>query len=530
MTGADRIGRVETTSMESTCEPNAMKLASIAETKPCLWNPEADDAVCRVGSWYETCRNHEGDITVGIYSGGYAPGKLLYTQKVTPDVDDGFHELTLRTPVSVKPGENLWIVLTAKGTHVISYCRCNEPDNQWVYKDRKFQHLADWKADYAGYGWMIRGYVEAAVDESSIEWKKTTTTERACQLTALTPETDYVVQVRGNYGEEGISQWTTTAFTTVSPCDAPNTLLTSNITPNTASVTWTGYQDNYDLRYRVNLTPDVTADFDDSSLGDWTTIDADGDGYGWVIYTTDTIYHDEECGGYDYVVLPGRGHNGSYDRVISGSYSPFTWEGLSPDNYLVSPQVSLGGTVTFWACAESDLGDHFGLAVSTTGNTDAADFTTIQEWTTDEWQVWKQYTVDLSAYKGQTGYVAIRHFNCYNRFVVAVDDIVIEMPDDGKPWTTVENISGNSYKLTGLTNQTPYKVQVRGNNTPCGTHTPWSEVATFTTLQGGATKIATTDAQQPVINTGWYSIDGRRLNHKPTQKGIYIHNGRKVVM
>lgn len=133
-----------------------MKLASIAETKPCLWNPEADDAVCRVGSWYETCRNHEGDITVGIYSGGDAPGKLLYTQKVTPDVDDGFHELTLRTPVSVKPGENLWIVLTAKGTHVISYCRCNEPDNQWVYKDRKFQHLADWKADYAGYGWMIR--------------------------------------------------------------------------------------------------------------------------------------------------------------------------------------------------------------------------------------------------------------------------------------------------------------------------------------------------------------------------------------
>ena len=192
--------------------------------------------------------------------------------------------------------------------------------------------------------------------------------------------------------------------------------------------------------------------------------------------------------------------------------------------------MSLGGTVTFWACAESDLGDHFGLAVSTTGNTDAADFTTIQEWTTDEWQVWKQYTVDLSAYKGQTGYVAIRHFNCYNRFVVAVDDIVIEMPDDGKPWTTVENISGNSYKLTGLTDQTPYKVQVRGNNTPCGTHTPWSEVATFTTLQGGATKIATTDAQQPVINTGWYSIDGRRLNHKPTQKGIYIHNGRKVVM
>ncbi len=29
---------------------------------------------------------------------------------------------------------------------------------------------------------------------------------------------------------------------------------------------------------------------------------------------------------------------------------------------------------------------------------------------------------------------------------------------------------------------------------------------------------------------GWFSTDGRRLNGKPTQKGIYIHNGRKVVI
>ena len=28
----------------------------------------------------------------------------------------------------------------------------------------------------------------------------------------------------------------------------------------------------------------------------------------------------------------------------------------------------------------------------------------------------------------------------------------------------------------------------------------------------------------------WYTIDGRRVNGKPAQKGIYIHNGRKVVM
>ena len=29
---------------------------------------------------------------------------------------------------------------------------------------------------------------------------------------------------------------------------------------------------------------------------------------------------------------------------------------------------------------------------------------------------------------------------------------------------------------------------------------------------------------------GWYSLDGRRLNGQPTAKGVYIHNGRKVVL
>ena len=29
---------------------------------------------------------------------------------------------------------------------------------------------------------------------------------------------------------------------------------------------------------------------------------------------------------------------------------------------------------------------------------------------------------------------------------------------------------------------------------------------------------------------GWYTLDGRKLNGKPTQKGLYIHNGRKVVI
>ena len=41
---------------------------------------------------------------------------------------------------------------------------------------------------------------------------------------------------------------------------------------------------------------------------------------------------------------------------------------------------------------------------------------------------WYQYTVDMSAYNGQIGYVAIRHFNCTDMFYFDVDDIVLAAP------------------------------------------------------------------------------------------------------
>ena len=33
-----------------------------------------------------------------------------------------------------------------------------------------------------------------------------------------------------------------------------------------------------------------------------------------------------------------------------------------------------------------------------------------------------------------------------------------------------------------------------------------------------------------VGRSAWYSLDGRKLDGKPTVKGLYIHEGRKVVI
>ena len=48
---------------------------------------------------------------------------------------------------------------------------------------------------------------------------------------------------------------------------------------------------------------------------------------------------------------------------------------------------------------------------------------------------------------------------------------------------------------------------------------------------GETTNLVSIDNGQLTIdNDVWYTLDGRKLNGKPTKKGLYIHNGRKVVI
>ena len=179
-------------------------------------------------------------------------------------------------------------------------------------------------------------------------------------------------------------------------------------------------------------------DFEDETMMSWTSLDADGDGYGWVSSAEPGQYHNPG------VVLAGTGHNDSQGYVLSGSYSNSAGIALNPDNYLIAPtQITAanGAQISFFACAQDAnyAAEHFGVAVSTTTATAAA-FTTIQEWTMtakgegrpavatrtgNRAGNWYEYTVDLSAYAGQDIWVALRHFNCYDMFILNVDDITL---------------------------------------------------------------------------------------------------------
>ncbi len=166
--------------------------------------------------------------------------------------------------------------------------------------------------------------------------------------------------------------------------------------------------------------------FSDGTLGVWTAIDADGDGNNWEVPTSGVQGRD--------------GKNGSC--AVSKSYENGVGA-LKPDNYLVSPKMALDGSITFWAKGQDATycKEHFGVAVSTNGNTSDKEFTIIKEWTATS--IWTEYTVDLSEFKGQEGYVAIRHFNCTDQFYLDVDDITIatstELTGTDEPTTPIDN-------------------------------------------------------------------------------------------
>ena len=165
----------------------------------------------------------------------------------------------------------------------------------------------------------------------------------------------------------------------------------------------------------------------------WTVIDANNDGTTW------TMTSDIPSVWTYYASLTLDWYRTGTNAICSGSYVNGVGA-LNPDEYLVMGQQNIanGSTLSFWAAATdaSYPADHFGVAVSD----DATTWTMVQEWTLTGKEgaanggresrngngaklgTWYNYTVDLSAYAGQK-YIAIRHFNCYDQYIMCVDDI-----------------------------------------------------------------------------------------------------------
>jgi len=213
---------------------------------------------------------------------------------------------------------------------------------------------------------------------------------------------------------------------------------------------------------------DFEEDFEEGRILDWTLIDADGDSHNWQLPSTG-----------------GMGRNSSNGMMVSYSYDNASTSPLTPNNFLVSPRVTLpaeGAYISFWACAmdEQYCAEHFAVAVSTTVNNDPQAFTTLQDWTlTAKGEAtrqgnWYQYSVDLSNYGSQEVYLAIRHCNCTDMFAICIDDIFIG--DDNGTWlvgsdiildgqTVAQNQHGSRYLLNtnGFTDGSNHTTIIRAH-------------------------------------------------------------------
>lgn len=177
----------------------------------------------------------------------------------------------------------------------------------------------------------------------------------------------------------------------------------------------------------------------------WLNIDNDGDGQAWYVLNNSQ----SEQGGY--TVHSGQGH------ITSASYASVA---LTPDNWLITPAITLpagASTLSFWVAGQdpSWASEYFGVFISTTG-TNISDFATELTNGTATGTM-TQYGADLSAYAGQTVYIAFRHYNVTDMFRLNLDDVEIY---SGVGVANVENTTFTIFPNPAITS---IKVTGEGN-------------------------------------------------------------------
>ena len=294
-------------------------------------------------------------------------------------------------------------------------------------------------------------------------WQEIATKEKAASIEGLEYETEYEVQVLGvMQGQEDVESGIST-FTTLAKHPAPMDIAVYT-EATTADLTWKGYSDFYEVKYRT--AQEVTPFFDDFESGDLTT-------NGWTVHTLGEYVYD---GWWTNPTMGIYYHSGSFGANARSYYggSP-----LDADNWLVTPQVDLGGELRYYELSNAGCPDNYEVLLSTTGSDITTDFTTtLREMSPAHLNnYWEQVIIDLSAYEGQKGYIAFHHKDLDKDFLV-LDDVGIYQTVYGTEVT--KYVTKPEIALKDLTPSTTYEVTITGQKT--GEENATSEAILFTTM------------------------------------------------
>lgn len=158
----------------------------------------------------------------------------------------------------------------------------------------------------------------------------------------------------------------------------------------------------------INTLYIFTEDFDNNPAGRWTRTSPNSDNT-W------------------YFSSGSRAHGGAGGYAGSDSFDEDY--PLTPNNYLISPSITLPDdisalTLSYYVSCDGYTGEHYTLYISTSGNS-VSDFTEVLISETLSNTVYEERTVDLSAYAGQTIYLAWRHHECTDVMSLLLDTISI---------------------------------------------------------------------------------------------------------
>ena len=395
--------------------------------------------------------------SVTIYNDGTtAPAKAVATVPVTLTGVNDFIDIEVNA--TIDPSKNVWVIFNnASGASYPAACSVDDLDDangRWVELD------GDWY-DMANVGisercFMIRAEI-GTIDTSSLTWTTVADATSPCQLTGLTPSTNYMVRVKSLYAENVESAWTTTSFTTFGLDAVPVNLQTTDVASTSATLNWEGEQDDYKLRYRSAGIPDPSApvtiileahDVWGDGSGYQLLLDADANAYG-------TLWNAQH-----YIFVNGEQY--SDGDLSEDYYNEFEYKlPTEADGSLSTTNVMVDGTVTItipagtydFAILNPTPGDRFYVAGDNgeVGGTED----------------------DFVFEPGMTYHFTMGSFG-------NGDGAALEITSSWSDWTEVNDIADTSYELTSLTPDTNYEWQVQGIYG--GEPTEWSKAASFTTL------------------------------------------------
>ena len=181
----------------------------------------------------------------------------------------------------------------------------------------------------------------------------------------------------------------------------------------------------------------------DPAAAGWTFVDSDNDGYNWNWHFNTGSQNLTTHSG-DGVIASESYHNN--DDGESGVV-------LTPDNWAISPAFDLSEAVSagvsLWAMGQDPnyAAEKFQIYAGTTPNIDEMESVSSLYTVTG---AYVNYTADLSAFAGEdTVYVAIRHYNVSDMFMLNVDDveILVTAAEDGD---ALKNVPAKTYEAVPM--------------------------------------------------------------------------------